>query len=127
MIRITCEQYNNLISPKGTPNSKYSSILDALTTVLALRIFITLIMRFIHHYNFMKFLLESARWILVCIGIGTVIAAIVYKFESPKENCRNGSTMTFPLDRSCIVEFNSGGRNYGWTLIPYSQNEHNSK
>ena len=61
--------------------------------------------------------------ILSVIGAVTIIAFVVDYFESPKENCRNGNELKFPIDKQCVIEMNIEGKNFGWTLIPYRENE----
>lgn len=61
--------------------------------------------------------------ILAIIGVITIISAVAHYFESPKKYCRHGDELSFPIDKECVIEMNVEGKNFGWTLIPYRENE----
>ena len=61
--------------------------------------------------------------ILSVIGVITIIAAVADYFESPKEYCLHGDEISFPIDKECVIEMNIEGKNFGWTLTPYRENE----
>lgn len=57
-------------------------------------------------YIISDYILPFAKWTLMMTGLGLYIALIILQFEEKPEYCRTGNMMSFPIDKTCRVEFN---------------------